>query len=112
MIVRFERLGMDFCACINAVFNPSCVVSVSCLLSVSFAVGPTIIFPCVVGETKTPFPISVGSWKSVAYVRFPHILSINIYSPFRAITLYFVEQILLFILSEKIPAQLTTTSAL
>ena len=45
--------------------NPAWVVAVPSLLSMSMAVGPTMMLPWTVGATSTPLPYLPGSWKMV-----------------------------------------------
>ena len=58
------RVGMpctDFAESFNTLSSPALVVALSSLSGTSSAVGPIIRLPCMVGVTRTPFPISPGT---------------------------------------------------
>ena len=55
--------------------NPSCVVATASLSSISIAVGPTSVFPWMVGATRMPLPSFVGCGKMVCFTKPPVVLS-------------------------------------
>ena len=87
--------------------NPACVVLTPSLSSMSAAVGPTIRLPCIVGDTRTPFPILVGSINTVWDTCVPALWSNRQYSPFLAVMRIFVLLTIWWILSAYTPAALT-----
>ena len=92
--------------------SPAYVVALSSLSSTSSAVGPTIIVPSTVGETRMPLPIFDGHWNIVAENVPSSSRSSIRYSPRRALIEYFLPHTRLLISSEWQPAQFTTARTL
>ena len=92
----------------NTKLSPSAVVFTPSLSSIESAVGPIIQLPCAVGVTRTPFPLSVGSWNNVCFTNSPASLSNKQYSPFTAFMLIGVLLTIACILSAYTPAAFIT----
>ena len=76
------------------------------------AVGPINKLPSMVGVTRIPFPLEVGSWNKVRPKRLPTYLSNKSYSPLIGVIVKVCLLTLLLIASLNTPAALTTIRVL